>query len=174
MFKDSKLYRFNERHSALFQTHKTRGRIFFRLLLITNGDMVSHALSHRPLGRCQPLAMNTCPSWKKSFLHTSRWQEAFITVILQLCFYEARLKTFPAWVWWEQAIVWNTRKYLITKTSVIRYGTNLSLKVYAKQHSNSSLKFYRNPGIKKSGFLNTPRCQKAFYIATMSQPYKLK
>ena len=43
----------------------------------------------------------------------------------------------------KRCIVCNTRKYLITKTSVIRYGTNLSLKVYAKQHSNSSLKFYQ-------------------------------
>ena len=31
---------------------------------------------------------------KQGFLHTPRWQEAFITATLQLCFYEARRKSF--------------------------------------------------------------------------------
>ena len=31
---------------------------------------------------------------KAGFLHTPRWQEAFITATLQLCFYEANRKSF--------------------------------------------------------------------------------
>ena len=31
---------------------------------------------------------------KQGFLHTPRWQEAFITATLQLCFYEANRKSF--------------------------------------------------------------------------------
>ena len=31
---------------------------------------------------------------KQGFLHTPRWQKAFITATLQLCFYEARRKSF--------------------------------------------------------------------------------